>query len=71
MNRDFYHIIWAALTLVTQMKGTDCAVRVVHCSGTIKKCQLACVRYDRGALAVNSDEEDDEVVAGLGDLSAI
>ncbi|KAI9002123.1 hypothetical protein DFJ74DRAFT_613636 [Hyaloraphidium curvatum] len=45
--RDHFRLIWGALTFITKLKNRDCIVRVIHVSGTIKKAQLATIRYDK------------------------
>ncbi|TID25972.1 putative rpp14 pop5 family protein [Venturia nashicola] len=50
VSRDHYRLVWAALTFVTKLpKPIDqhCCVRVVRCSGTIKKAEEEAVRRAR------------------------
>ncbi|KAG9062683.1 hypothetical protein KI688_004988 [Linnemannia hyalina] len=44
------HIVWGALTFINQLKGRPCIIKVIHTSGTIKKCQLTTIKYDRDRI---------------------
>lgn len=50
VSRDHYRLVWAALTFITKLpKPIDqpCCIRVVRCSGTIKKAEQEAVRRAR------------------------
>ncbi|KAJ1966463.1 RNA-binding protein pop5 [Dipsacomyces acuminosporus] len=48
--RDHYQMVWAALTLTTQLNKHPCIIRVWHVSGTIKKSQRAAIRVNRDLI---------------------
>ncbi|KAG9305166.1 hypothetical protein G9A89_010674 [Geosiphon pyriformis] len=47
VSREYYHIVWGALSFINEVRGRSCLFRVIHLSGTIKKCQLAAIELDR------------------------
>jgi len=47
VGRDQHQIAWGAITLLTTLEGERFIPHVIHCSGTIKKCQQAAIRHDR------------------------
>ncbi|KAL7751518.1 RNA-binding protein pop5 [Sorochytrium milnesiophthora] len=51
-TRDHYRIAWAAMTFVTQILQQPCRIVVLHCSGTIIKCQKAALKYDAEQMRV-------------------
>ncbi|RKP01883.1 hypothetical protein CXG81DRAFT_25447 [Caulochytrium protostelioides] len=44
--RDDLPTVWAAVTLITKLKGQPCAITVGHVGGTIKSCQQVLIRWD-------------------------
>ncbi|CAB4411944.1 unnamed protein product [Rhizophagus irregularis] len=50
ISRDHYHIVWGAMTFITQIKTRNCLIRVLHLGGTIKQCQLSAINYDRDQI---------------------
>lgn len=44
VSREHYRIVWAALTLIRELKGQEVVVRVVRVSGTIKKAEKEAIR---------------------------
>ncbi|KAK3831772.1 MAG: hypothetical protein JOS17DRAFT_684277 [Linnemannia elongata] len=50
ISREEMHIVWGALTFINQLKGRPCIIKVIHTSGTIKKCQLTTIKYDRDRI---------------------
>ncbi|KAG0328958.1 hypothetical protein BG000_000261 [Podila horticola] len=50
ISREELHIVWGALTFIKELKGRSCMIKVIHTSGTIKKCQLTTIRYDRDRI---------------------
>lgn len=50
VSRDHYRLVWAALTFITKLPKPieeACCIRVVRCSGTIKKAEEEAVRRAR------------------------
>lgn len=57
VSRDFNKMLWVCISLIRNISGQECAIRVVHVSGlvlnliliegTIKKCQLKAVQLNR------------------------
>ncbi|KAF9905317.1 hypothetical protein EC991_001739 [Linnemannia zychae] len=50
ISREEMHIVWGALTFIKELKGRPCIIKVIHTSGTIKKCQLTTIKYDRDRI---------------------
>ncbi|GJJ74315.1 ribonuclease P/MRP protein subunit POP5 [Entomortierella parvispora] len=50
ISREEVHIVWGALTFMKELKGRPCIIKVLHTSGTIKKCQLMTIKYDRDRI---------------------
>ncbi|RIA91172.1 hypothetical protein C1645_768217 [Glomus cerebriforme] len=50
VSRDHYHIVWGAMTFISQIKTRSCLIRVLHLGGTIKQCQLSAINYDRDQI---------------------
>ena len=48
--RDDWEVVRAALTLIKEVGGQGCVVKVVYVGGTIRSCQKAAVRWTRAAL---------------------
>ncbi|KAI9001662.1 ribonuclease P/MRP protein subunit [Gaertneriomyces semiglobifer] len=48
--RDNTHVVWAALTFITKLKGRPCCFRVVHVGGTIKCVQREAISLDAKIL---------------------
>lgn len=48
--RDHHKAVWSALTTITSLKQTSCAVHVVHVGGTIRSCQRALVKHNQHKL---------------------
>ncbi|KAI9104521.1 subunit of both RNase [Phlyctochytrium arcticum] len=42
--REQFKMVWAALTFLTEIKGIECTVQVVHVGGTIKSVQSVAVK---------------------------
>jgi RNase P/RNase MRP subunit POP5 len=40
-------VLWSALTFLTRVNDVECAISVLHASGTIKKAQLFAIQHDR------------------------
>lgn len=62
IHRDHARMAWAALSFIRTIDGKSCMLRVVHLSGTIKKCQLAAIQRDRHVILamqteLNCDQE--------------
>ncbi|KAJ9052582.1 RNA-binding protein pop5 [Entomophthora muscae] len=49
-GRSYFRMLWASMTLINSLNEIPCSFRVIHVSGTIKKCQLATKIYDRKVL---------------------
>ncbi|PVU97669.1 hypothetical protein BB561_000410 [Smittium simulii] len=45
--RDNAQFLTAILVMINKIKNNKCRIFVVHVSGTIKKCQLAAIEFDR------------------------
>ncbi|CAH1758205.1 2991_t:CDS:2 [Entrophospora sp. SA101] len=50
ISRDHYHMVWCALTFITQVKSKNCLLRILHIGGTIKQCQLSAIEYDKDQI---------------------
>ncbi|KAG0238408.1 hypothetical protein BGW42_005641 [Actinomortierella wolfii] len=50
VSRDEANLVWGALTFIKQIKGNPCLIKVIHVTGTIKKCQLMTIQYDRDRI---------------------
>lgn len=50
VSREHYRIVWAALTLIRELKGQDVVVRVVRISGTMKKAEKEAIRRAKGDI---------------------
>jgi ribonuclease P/MRP protein subunit POP5 len=69
-------MVWAAITFVTTIHDQPCAIRVLHCGGTIRSCQKATVKFDQQLLILLKDSknkkdydmeyEADTTVTGFG-----
>lgn len=51
VSREHYRIVWAALTLIRELKGQDVVIRVVRVSGTIKKAEKEAIARAKGDIA--------------------
>ncbi|KAL7409125.1 Rpp14/Pop5 family-domain-containing protein [Mrakia frigida] len=54
-SRDHHRTVWAALSMLGAVNGEKVVARVVHCSGTIKKIQLATITYNRTIVSTILD----------------
>lgn len=59
VGREQYRLVWAALTMIKEIRGRPCVIRVVHVSGTIKKAELVAVG--------RAGDDVDQVLAELED----
>ncbi|KXS18085.1 hypothetical protein M427DRAFT_29838 [Gonapodya prolifera JEL478] len=48
--RDNHRLVWAALTFVSRIRQHPCKIVVIRVCGTVKKCQMAALRWDRQGL---------------------
>ncbi|KAI9224466.1 hypothetical protein BC828DRAFT_373433 [Blastocladiella britannica] len=76
VGRDFYRTLWAALSMLTTLKSKKCRIVVLHCSGTMRKAQLAALKHDRIQLDVALSRMPDPdlaaakaQIAKIGDLN--
>ncbi|KAI8352639.1 hypothetical protein B0O80DRAFT_453557 [Mortierella sp. GBAus27b] len=50
ISREETHTAWGALTLIRELKGKPCIIKILHTSGTIRNCQLMTIKYDRDRI---------------------
>lgn len=48
--RDSYRTVWGAVTLLNKCNERTCKVEVLKISGTIRKCQLHAIDFDRNFI---------------------
>jgi ribonuclease P/MRP protein subunit POP5 len=46
-SRDYYKLVWAAISFVNTLKNRRCSIRVIHTSGTIKLLQKSAIQHDK------------------------
>ncbi|GBC04741.1 hypothetical protein RclHR1_05840002 [Rhizophagus clarus] len=71
ISRDHYHIVWGAMTFITQIKTRRCLIRVLHLGGTIKQCQLSAINYDRDQILLlkrHAELHDDNKFIDIDEL---
>lgn len=64
VGREQYRLVWAALSMVKEIRGRPCVLRVVHVGGTIKKAELVAVDRageDVDRVLAELEESDDEM----------
>lgn len=47
VSRDYFNLVWAALSMIDDIQGRPVIVRVARVSGTIKKCEQAAIARDK------------------------
>ncbi|OMJ22157.1 Ribonuclease P/MRP protein subunit POP5 [Smittium culicis] len=47
VSRDNYRMLWASMTMISQIKTYFCRFTVIHVSGSINKCQKAAIQNDK------------------------
>ncbi|KAI9230974.1 MAG: Rpp14/Pop5 family-domain-containing protein [Piptocephalis tieghemiana] len=60
--RDHFRMVWAAITFMEKIKERPCAIRVLHCSGTVKKSQLYVINHQRNTLLHLSTGKDSHLL---------
>jgi len=51
IGRNNHRTVWGGITLMTALKNRPCIPHVLHVSGTLKKTQLATIKYNRVLVA--------------------
>ncbi|XP_068679492.1 ribonuclease P/MRP protein subunit POP5-like [Montipora foliosa] len=49
-HRDYYRMVWSAMTFIKKLKQRLCMWRVLHIGGTLRSCQRFLIRYNKDQL---------------------
>ncbi|XP_046840226.1 ribonuclease P/MRP protein subunit POP5-like isoform X2 [Xenia sp. Carnegie-2017] len=50
-SRDYYRMLWHAITFVKKINGRQCSLTTLHLGGTIKSCQRYLLKYNKKQLS--------------------
>jgi len=49
-SRDYYRMLWSAITFIRNLSGRLCTFQVLHVGGTLRSCQRFLIRHNRNKL---------------------